>query len=288
MRALCVGAGLVLWLLVPALLAQPLPGGQVRLTVTVTDASRAYVQNLEQNDFVVSEDGVEQELTFFSKAPPPIDLVLLIDSSASMQRNLRVAQEAGAGLVKRLKPHDLAQIVGFASRVFVLQPFTNDAADLERAIRRTTASGSTSLYNAMWISLKDLARRPVATTGDDVREQVLVVLSDGKDTSSLRQRKDVLDVARGSRAKIYMIGAASNDRDLALVSGGRAMPLKDFKDLPELYRQISEELSNLYTLSYRYRNARRDGAWRKITVRVNQPKLTVRAREGYYGPGTLR
>src|SRR5687768_13356454 len=103
----------------------------VSLNVTVTDQSRNFVTSLEQGDFVVFEDGVKQDVTYFNKAQLPVALSLLIDTSASMEDKLRLAQEAAIGFVRRLKPDDLAQIIDFDSRVSILQQFTSDRPALE-------------------------------------------------------------------------------------------------------------------------------------------------------------
>ena len=122
-------------------------------------------------------------------------LALLIDTSASMETRLSTAQEATIGFARRLRPQDLAEIVDFDSRVVILQPFVNDIPALEQAIRKTSAGGSTSMYNAVYIALKDL-KRIVATSTDEIRRQAIVLLSDGEDTSSLLPFEEVLDLAK--------------------------------------------------------------------------------------------
>src|SRR5205823_1349637 len=115
----------------------------------------------------VYEDGVKQEVTYFSRTNLPIALALLLDTSASMENKLPKAQEAAVGFARRLRSQDLAEVVDFDSRVIVLQAFTNNVAQLEQAIRRTSAGGATSLYNAIYIALKDL-KKAVAKSADDV------------------------------------------------------------------------------------------------------------------------
>ena len=116
----------------------------VSLNVTVTEGTHRYVTDLEATNFNVFEDGVKQEVTFFTRANLPIALSVLLDTSASMESRLDTAQEAAIGFARTLRQQDLAEVVDFDSRVVVLQPFTNDAAQLEQAIRKTTAGGSTS------------------------------------------------------------------------------------------------------------------------------------------------
>ena len=128
----------------------------VLLNVTVADAAGHLVTGLNQEDFQVYEDGVLQTVTNFSRDPLPIALSIALDTSTSMERKLPVAQEAAAGFVRRLTPKDVAQIIDFDSQAQILQPFTNDKASLEQAIRRTQAGGSTSLYNALYTALSEL------------------------------------------------------------------------------------------------------------------------------------
>jgi Ca-activated chloride channel family protein len=270
----------------------------VSLNVTVTEGTR-YVGDLDVSDFQVFEDGVHQSITYFTKANLPIALALLIDTSASMESRLPTAQEAAIGFARRLRPQDLAEVVDFDSRVVVLQPFSNDITALEQAIRKTSAGGSTSMHNAVYIALKNL-RRIVATSTDEIRRQAIVLLSDGEDTSSLLPFEEVLDLARRSETAIYAIGLRSEDeptrtgpgfneadfvlRQLAQETGGRAYFAASAKDLAGIYGQISDELSSQYTVGYTSRNTRRDGAFRRVVVRVNRPNVVARAKLGYFAP----
>lgn len=269
----------------------------VSLTVTATGPNGQYVTGLEQEDFQVYEDGVLQEIRFFTKSPLPIALALLMDTSASMEARLGIAQKAAIGFAHRLRPQDMAEVIDFDSRVEIRQTFTNDATSLERAIRATSAGGSTSLHNAIYISLREL-QKVRAESADDVRRQAIVVLSDGEDTSSLISFEEVLELAKRSETAIYAIGLRGSDsakrrgfqeadfvlRQLAQETGGRAFFPKDAVDLPRIYEQISEELANQYTLGYSSKNPVRDGQWRRIVVRVAQPNVSARAKQGYYAP----
>jgi len=270
----------------------------VSLNVTVSDGTH-YVTDLQQDDFNVFEDGVKQDVTFFTKTNLPIALSLLLDTSASMETKLQTAQDAAIGFAKRLRPQDLAEVVDFDSRVTVLQAFTANAADLEQAIRKTSAGGSTSLYNAVYIALKDL-KKVVAKNVDEIRRQAIVLLSDGEDTSSLLPFEEVLDLAKRSETAIYTIGLRASDgpstgtkgfkeaefvlRQLAQETGGRAFFPGLASELNGIYSQISDELSSQYTIGYTPRNPRRDGAWRRIVVRTARPGLTSRTKQGYFAP----
>src|SRR5262245_3194033 len=176
----------------------------VSLNVTVVDTENHYVTDLGEGDFSVFEDGAKQDLLFFNRTSLPIALSLLIDTSASMENRLQMAQEAAVGFARRLRPQDLAQIVDFDSRVEITQDFTNNTSDLERAIRATVAGGSTSLHNAIYISLKELAKIK-AKSENEIRRRAIVVLSDGEDTSSLVTFEEVLELAKRSETGLYTI-----------------------------------------------------------------------------------
>jgi Ca-activated chloride channel family protein len=274
----------------------------VLLNVTVTDSAGHLVTGLTQENFQVYEDGVLQTVTNFSKDPLPIALSILLDSSTSMDRKLPVAQEAATGFARRLTPKDVAQIIDFDSQAQILQTFTNDRVALEQAIRRTQAGGSTSLFNALYTALSELKSVRAQATGE-VRRQAIVALSDGEDTTSLVTFEDVLDLAKRSETAVYAIGLREkgdpamsgkwNEADyvlktLAHETGGRPFFVDDVSQLPAIYSQIADELSNQYSVGYVSKNPKRDGAWRRIIVRITKPNVTARAKAGYFGPKDKR
>ena len=269
----------------------------VSLNVSVTEGSK-YVTDLGEPDFEVFEDGAKQSISFFSRKQQPIALAVLLDTSNSMEDKLRTAQEAAVGFARRLKPDDVAEVIEFSSQVRIIQPFTSDATALERAIRGTAANGSTALYNAIYISLKELRKVQVRTEAE-LRRQAIVVLSDGDDTSSLMPYEEVLDLAKRSETGIYTIGLRPPQteypranfkesefvlRQLAQETGGRSFFPTSVHELSKIYDQISQELSTLYSIGYTSRNPARNGAWRRIVVRVARPGAMARTRQGYYGP----
>jgi Ca-activated chloride channel family protein len=271
----------------------------VSLNVTVTEGTGKYVTDLDAADFAVFEDGVKQDVTFFTRTNLPIALAILIDTSASMENKLPTAQEAAIGFAKKLRQQDLAEVVDFDSRVVVLQSFSNSLGELEQAIRRTSAGGSTSLYNAVYIALKDL-KKVVAKSSEEIRRQAIVVLSDGEDTSSLLPFEEVLDLAKRSETAIYSIGLRAGEgtgvsakgfkeaefvmRQFSQETGGRSFFPNQIADLAGIYGQISDELSSQYTVGYTSKNPKRDGTWRRVVVRVVRPNLTARTKLGYFAP----
>jgi len=268
----------------------------VSLNITVTDGTK-YVTDLNQEDFEIYEDGALQSITLFNREQQPIALAVLLDTSASMDERLPTAQEAAVGFAKRLKPRDAMEVIDFNSQPHIIQTFTADQSALENAIRSTHANGSTALYNAVYISLKEL-KKVKAASADEIRRQAIVLLSDGDDTSSLVGYEEVLDLAKRSETAIYAIGLRPERiggrqefkeaefvlRQLSTETGGRVFFPTNVNELPKIYEQISEELASQYTIAYASKNPLRNGAWRRIIVRTKRPGAVPRTRQGYYGP----
>jgi Ca-activated chloride channel family protein len=159
------------------------------------------------------------------------------------------------------------------------------------------AGGSTSLHNAIYISLKELAKIK-AKSEEDVRRRAIIVLSDGEDTSSLVTYEEVLELAKRSETALYTIGLQPRDapaskgfreaefvlRQLAQETGGRAFFINRAEDLKDVYGTIASELSSQYTIGYASKNGRRDGAWRRIVVQVARSGAVARTKRGYYAP----
>jgi VWFA-related protein len=269
----------------------------VALTVTVTGEGGKYMSGLTAEDFVVVEEGRKQAVSFFQREASPLAVSLLIDSSGSMLHELRQAQQAASDFIARLRPGDLAQVVDFDRTIQVLQPFTDDRQALERAIHRMTARGSTSMFNAVYIALRELGALASPPEGH-VRRDVVVVLSDGEDTSSLVTFDHLLDAAKRSQTVIYAIGLGLGSgptrrgsvppqvalRTLAQESGGRLFLPRDAAALSDVYQTIADELASQYVLGYTSNNTERAG-WRRVAVRVARAGAQTRTRSGYYAGG---
>jgi Ca-activated chloride channel family protein len=271
----------------------------VALNVTVTDASNRYLTDLMAEDFLVYENGVKQEIGYVSRTNLSLSVSLLLDSSASMDDKMRTTQEAASGFVQSLRPEDQAQVIDFDSRVNVLAPFTSSKADLEKAIASTVAGGSTSLYTAIYIALRELKKTETRGT-EDLRRRAVIVLSDGEDTSSLVSYDEVLELAKRTETAVYAIGIRSKEptgsgrgsgqadfalRQLTTQTGGRVFFPTSADELKAIYALISQELSSQYLVGYTSSDQKRDGAWRRINVRTSRPGATARTRMGYYAPG---
>jgi Ca-activated chloride channel family protein len=294
-------SALVLSALAIALEAQQRPSFRtavdlVLLNVTVTDAKGRFVADLSADDFQVVEEGLAQDFALFSPANIPLSVSLVLDTSSSMEGEMPLSKQAAMDFIGRLRPGDVAEVVSFDSRVEVLQPLTNNRVLLETAIQRMRAGGSTALYNAIYIVLRQNAKVKLQA-GDEVRRQVVVVLSDGDDTTSLVSFERLLDLAKRSQPVIYSVGLGFEERSkptrsdgefalrqLAHETGGRLFSPRRPTDLADVYTHIANELSSQYVLGYLSSNEQSGGGFRRVSVRVRRPNLQARTRSGYYAP----
>jgi len=276
----------------------------VPLTVTVTDATGKYVTGLTGNDFTVFEDGVEQPLSFFASDDMPLDVALALDTSGSMRTDLPLVQSAAIGLVRSLRACDRGAVVEVKDTAVIPQPFTSDRTLIERTIRSLSTSGSTALYDGLYVVLKEFERERRAAA--QVRRQALVLLSDGLDNTSHLTFDDVIDLARRADVSIYVIAlkgdaaltprtqldgpslrAEYTMRAVARESGGRIFFPRSARELPAIYDGIARELASQYELGFIPGKPGGDGAFRRVLVRLPaQANALARTRSGYYASRT--
>lgn len=269
----------------------------VSLNLVVTDARGNPVPSLGPDDLTLLEDGVPQPISLFAKEEWPIRLQVLLDSSGSMGAALPVAKRAAVRLLRTLRSGDEAAVARFSRYLRVLQESTDDLALLEQSIASVAAGGETALYNALYVMLKDEARRPEA---DALHRRAIVVLTDGEDTASMVSDAQLIELARRSGVAVYAIGLLEPAGTgtptstlpsyvlsaLARETGGRAYFPRSLAELDQCYDRIAADLRTLYGVGYVPLNTAADGRFRRIAIRARQPGLLVRHRTGYYAPGS--
>jgi len=265
----------------------PLPV-MVELTATVLDESNHCILDLEQSDFAVKEDGYEQEITSFSKEMTPVSMIVILDTSGSIRRQMHDVQEAAAQFISQIRNVDRVAVMTFADTVRMVQGFTSDIPALTQAVRKTRAKGGTALYDSVVEACKSLKR--------EKGRKAIILLTDGKDENdpgtapgSRHSFEQSLEKARESDITIYTLGLGKNiSRDvleqLANQTGGRVYFPPTVKDLQEVYSLIAMELRSQYTLGYSSENRLHDGQWRNLDVTIRERNYTVRTKKGYYAP----
>ena len=271
----------------------------VALQVSVSDGQRRYVTGLQAENFTVFDEGVAQPIAVFATSDSPLDLMLLMDASGSMDVRLGLARLAATGLVKGLRSGDRAGLILFDTGAVIGHALSDQRDAVIAAIQRVAPGGATALYDAVYLGLHTLARARRPQEGP--RRQALVVLSDGQDNASHIPFEQALDAARSGDVTVFtnMPGLAPAEAAAALVdraldarvrfemrrlaedTGGRMFITTD-AGLADVYAQIGGELRAQYWLGYTAA-ANRSG-FRRVTVRVNEPPgLLARTRSGYNG-----
>jgi Ca-activated chloride channel family protein len=263
----------------------------VSVTAVVFDKAGKPVRGLGVKDVVLTENGVKQDVSYFREASSlgdptervPLSVVLVLDTSGSMAQNLRFLQEAVLNFVYKLEEVDTALVVSFNESVKGSAEFTGDIDRLERFVEGLQAWGGTSLYDAIQYSLGRIKGAP--------GRKALIIFSDGADTTSQLQDKDVVEYARAVEATVYSIGfkgsgfAASSPRGflrkIATETGGQFFAPDKVGELIKVFNEIANELKNHYLLAYTPKLPP-DGSWREITLKVNRDNAEVRLRKGYF------
>lgn len=266
----------------------------VYVKVTVADPLGRYVTGLEKEHFKVYEDNIEQTVLHFSQPSAPISMAILFDISGSMgfSGNIGIGKSWFSGLLKssfldERTPGDEYSLITFNETVNLIKAFADDTDDLRHEVVSQKAGGWTALYDAVYRGLDHLREA-------SNEKKALIVISDGEENSSRYRYSDVREFATESDVQIYGLGLAGPEGggysvidSLIRLTGGRAF-YGSYGDLSYYFDLIHAELRTQYLLGYVPSNQTRDGKWRKIRIKIEKieglPKLTIRAKNGYYGP----
>lgn len=256
----------------------------VQVTAVVQDRNR-FVKGLPASAFRVLEDGIPQTISHFSSEGAPLELVIAIDVSESMTNAMPQLRASVKRFLSALGPNDQVTLTAFNDNLFTLTRRETSPAQRLRAVDRLAPWGGTALYDVIIRGLQQLSRQP--------GRRVLVVFTDGDDRTSHATVPAVEQAVRASDATLFMVALGSATRNAALksgierlvdMSGGRALFVERSNQLDGPFAEILEELSNQYLLGYESTNARRDGAWREITLELPNHRYSVRTRRGYNAP----
>ena len=269
----------------------------VVLHTTVVDDRGNFVADLKEGSFHVFEDKVEQKLSVFNREDIPVTMGLVVDNSGSMREKRAQVNAAALSFVRTSNPQDEAFVVNFNDEFYldINEDFTSDSKELNDALERIDARGSTALYDAVVGSLDHLKK-------GHKDKKVLLVITDGDDDASRLSFAATVKAATQSAAAIYAIGVFSDDdrksnkkmvrnsrkilTTLAEATGGLAYFPENLADVESVCKQVARDIRNQYTLGYYPTNTAKDGSFRSVQVLVTpargEGKLSVRTRSGYY------
>lgn len=269
----------------------------VLIPVTVTTPMNQFVTGMDKENFRLFEDKVEQEVSYFASFDAPLSVGLVFDASGSMGQKLAKSRQAASQFFKTANPEDEFFLIQFNDRPQMVVDYTRDTEEIMTRLTFTQAKGRTSLLDGMYQALLHLRK------GKNPRKAILVI-SDGGDNSSRYTESEVRNLLKEADAQLYAIGIfepiSARGRtaeelsgpgllnDMAEMTGGRHFPVENLNDLPDIAARIGMELRNQYVLGYISKNQNRDGKYRRVQVRLNQPRslppLRALHRQGYYAP----
>lgn len=274
----------------------------VLVPVSVTDPSNRYVLGLEKQDFHLFEDDVPQTITHFSSEDAPLSIGLLVDTSGSMGAKLDTSRRAVIEFLKTLNASDEAFLVEFSDQAELAVSLTSDSRAIQNKLTSVTSGGLTAMLDAVHTGLQEMKRAKNP-------RKALLIISDGGDNNSRYTATQIGDLVREADVQIYAMGVfepvlsfglttaglttaeMSGPKllsEIAEQTGGRALAATNLRELPGIAERIGIELRNQYVLAYSPSNKNRDGKYRKVQVKLDQPKalpaLKARWRLGYYAP----
>ena len=288
----------------PSIRAEAVPKSNIRvdstlvlIPVTVTDPMNRFVTGLEKENFKIFEDRKEQDLSQFSSEDAPLSVGVVFDCSGSMGSKLDKSRQAVAQFFKTANPEDEFFLVQFHAAAALVQPFTTSLEEIQNRLTFTQSKGRTALLDAIYLSLHEMkkARNP---------RKALLVISDGGDNDSRYTEGEIRNLVKEADTQIYAIGiyepigARSRTAeelagpglltDIAEQTGGRQYAVENLNELPDIAAKIGVELRNQYILGYSPRNREHDGKYRRVQVKLVQPRglppLRAFWRLGYYAP----
>jgi Ca-activated chloride channel homolog len=278
---------------------------------TAVDKERRYVTNLRAEDVRISENGVTQDVSLFERETDrPLSIVILVDASKSQERTIPEERRAAKRFVNAVvRPdRDHVAVVSFTGEPKVELPPSNDLTRINAAIDGLVigmppegcnadilSSEDLRCYTGIWDAVAASTKGLSRVTGKESR-RVIILLTDGDDTSSKTPRDDAIKAAVSNDIVLYGIGVGDPElykiergslRKLAEKTGGRAFFPDEGMDLDAAFAQIQEEMRSQYVIAYSPKNKARDGSYRKlkleiVTQEMKQRKLRLLHREGYY------
>lgn len=294
MKTSRLGLALMPWLVLPLVAEAQTPTFRsgiitVPLYVTAVDSQRRLVPDLVKEDFEILDNNVPQEITVFQNEPLPVSVAVMLDTSGSMTLNIALLKRAAEQFLIRLLPADKARVGAFNDKLQFSGEFSNDRDDLVSALGDLDFGNDTRLFDAINFSIDALQEV-------DGRKVVLV-FTDGEDTSSRTSFNKIVERARDEEVMVYAIGLESvmsfggrqtrtrPDRGLRKIAdetGGGYFELKQTDDLGPTFSRVAQELHSQYVLGFTPTVT--DGKVHKLDLRVKRPGVAGRARRTYLAP----
>jgi Ca-activated chloride channel homolog len=291
----------------------------VSIPVFVTAVDGNYVQDLTKDDFQVFEDDIPQEITGFASVEAPISVALTLDTSGSTEFQLTRIKNEALRFINLLRPDDSIAVISFADEVTLIEPFNLYHKKNPDVVRKIKPGGLSAVYEAVWLSLEQVlkleyGRKALVLLSDGVdtrsstttwqetvelakkNDSVIYCIYFNTDKDRNKRMPSIIDPMKADfagqfppipfprKGGSHPEYAAGKDylKELAKYSGGLFVDASKSDNLGSAFRRIAQELWNQYSIGYYPKNLKHDKTFRKITIKVKRPNLTVRSKLGYY------
>lgn len=272
----------------PGYFAPKPPPIKPTIEFTATDPKGSYL-SISADDLQIVEDGVTQHVETFHEASQPVSIILALDASGSMRHREADVIASARAFAASLRAEDRLAVMLFADGVTLLQDLTTNRASTAEAIDSYKTGGGTALYDAVAAALAGLEH----TEG----RRVIVAMTDGRDENnpgtapgSVHTLAEIRRLLKDSGTTMFAIGLgtkvdAAPLKELANLSGGRALLPQDVSELGNEFQRVIEDLRRRYVVGYTSTNGERNGKWRNVTIDFpSAPQVTVRSAGGYSAP----
>ncbi len=262
----------------------------VNINVRVVDRNGRPIANLKKGDFTVTEDGIPQEIEYFSQSEVPTNYSLVVDNSGSLRRQLDKVIEAGKILVNTNRPYDETLIIRFVSRdkISIEQDFTAKKDYLIDALDNFYIDGGqTAIRDAVYLAAEKISGYEKDKGNDDRKRRAMILVTDGEDRDSFYSEPQLFQMLRETDVQIFVIGFISDlDKEsgfirksdqsraktflekLANETGGKAYFPTGVEQLAGIAKDIAAEMRTQYSIGYIPSNEKEDGTFRQIKVTV--------------------
>jgi Ca-activated chloride channel homolog len=280
----------------------------VNVYLTATDSKGNFVKTLTLDDFILKEDGVAQPITNFAnfsnessdklgEKDVPLTIAFVIDSSNSMayqisgQQKLDIVKNAAFRLIDELKPEDQVELIAFNEFTDEVTPLTHDKKEFSQDLLfQEVKGGNTALLDSIYFAMNKIK--------DQWGRKVIVVCSDGEDTSSKLKLDEIISNLVASDIMVLAFGTMALNSDslrgrfilekIAAASGGYAFFPTSLKKLDEVMEKLRAGMRSQYSLGYKVPRSKMDGNWRKIQIVCKKQGVKLRHREGYFANQTAK
>ena len=262
----------------------------VTLSVSVTDKQNNFVPGLSPQDFEIYEDGIKQDIAFFSDDDVPLSIGILLDISGSLKKHFDQSLKAAGELVKTSSPDDDFFLMTFSKKVTV-QVEGTDWEEVDKYLRSAEPEGLTAFYDAVYFGLEKVKQ-------GKHRKRALIIISDGQDNSSRYNHRELMELVREAGVQIYCVGIGNTSsnwwgtsgkgllEDLSGMTGGESLFPRSANRIEDAVDSIALLLRHQYSIGYYSSNPRSDNGWRKLKVQLHPSSKTqglrASAKEGYY------